>query len=352
MIHRMFGLLIAAAALLASPAQAQEPKFDAAALKALDQIVDFPKAEAICAKGNDDNMCGWVGLSYLTGTGIAQDIEKGRKLVFEACGLGSSLACAVYEADNGGYAPDLRKLVHLIYLKSCEKQRGAGVGCFNAAQQLNIGFDVKQDKPKAAGLYLEGCAQGHGKSCLVVSQMAYTGADRPVDMAAAFEFGSIGCDLGDGTSCLMAIAAAQSGKIAPLERAQEAKLAQNACANAATQMCDNAVAFAQAKLPDAAAEAQAPRYARLGCEGKRGPSCRVYGQMLYSGIGFAKDEAAALAAFEQGCTVKDASSCYSLGAIAFNAGDKPRARAYLDKALAINPAHAEAKAALVRLATN
>ncbi len=332
--------------------EASKHVFSPDELKALPLVAtDFAKAEKICASGKDDNLCAWVGLSYLTGTGVPKDVEKGRKVIFVPCGLSNPLACAVYEADNRGYEPALRELLHPVFLASCETKRGGGVGCFNAAQQLNIGFDVKQDKPKAVALYLEGCVQGHAKSCVSASQAAYQGIGRQVDMAAAFQYGAIGCELGDGTACLMAIMATQSGKIAPLEKAQEAKLVQSACANGATQVCDNALAYAQAKLPDAAAEAQAPRYAQIGCEAKRGASCRVYGQMLYAGKVIAKDEAAALAAFEQGCAVKDASSCYSLGAIAFNAGDKPRTRTYMDKALAINPEHAEAKAVLARLAT-
>ncbi|MCZ8370255.1 MAG: hypothetical protein O9293_09880 [Porphyrobacter sp.] len=349
MILRLFGLLVAAVALLSSPAQSQDVKYDATALRALEQLVDLPKAEQTCAKGEDDNLCAWIGLSYLTGTGVPKDIEKGRKLIFVACGLSNPLACAIYEADTGGYEPDLREILHPVFLMTCKAQRGGGVGCFNAAQQLSIGFDVKKDKPKAAGLYLEGCIQGHAKSCVSASQAAYQGVGRQVDMAAAFQYGSIGCDLGDGTACLMAIMATQTGKIAPLEPAQEAKLVQSACASGATQVCDNALAYAQARLPDAAAEAQAPLYARIGCEANRPLSCRGYGQILYDGKGIAKDEATALAAFDQGCTGKDAPSCYSFGAIALNAGDNARARIYLEKALALRPDFAAAKTALARL---
>jgi len=335
---------------LMEEAEAKRPRYTAEELAVLPQVVgNFAKAEKTCASGEDDNLCAWVGLSYLTGTGVPQDVEKGRKLIFVACGLSNRLACMIYEADNRDYAPAMRELQHPIFLATCDAKRGGGSGCYNAAQQLQVGFDVKQNYPLASVLFIEGCAQGHAKSCGLAAQMAIQGLGQPVQMSDAFELGREGCDLGDGTACAMAIMASQSGKIPALTDAESAKLVQAGCTNGMAQLCRNAAAYALQKLPDAAAEAQAHNYTKLGCEGKQAASCHTYGTLLYKGKGVAKDEAAALSAFERGCEGKYASSCYSVGAFAYQANDKARARIFFEKALAIEPGQKAATDALAKL---
>lgn len=335
---------------LMEEAEAKRPRYTAAEIAVLPQVVgNFAKAEETCAKGEDDNLCAWVGLSYLTGTGVAKDVEKGRKLVFVACGLSNRLACMIYEADNQDYPPAMRELQHPIFLATCDAKRGGGTGCYNAAQQLQIGFDVRQDYPLASFLFTEGCVQGHAKSCGLAAEMAYQGLGRPAQVTDAFELGKEGCDLGDGTSCAMAIMAGQSGKMRALEEGELAKLAQAGCVNGQAMLCDKAAFTAKKKLPDAAAELQSVRFAKIGCEAKRPVSCALYGEALYYGTGVPKDEAAALVAWEQGCAAKHAGSCYNVGAFAYRVQDAARARTFFEKALTLEPGHAAATAALAKL---
>lgn len=349
---RVLMLLATTLALLCSQqARAEDQKYNPAVLASLKQLLDLPKAEKICASGKSDDLCGWIGLSYLTGTGVAQDVDKGRKLIFVACGVGSAVACAVYEADNAGDKTALREMQHPIFLVTCEAERGAGTACFNAAQQLWVGYDVKQNKRLATDLYLTGCEQGHGKSCGSYAQIALQGDGIAVDMNAASITARRGCELDNGTSCAIAIMAGQSGKIDPLTPQETGLFAQGACGNGVPQLCDTAASHALQSLPDAAAAAQGTRFAKIGCDAKRPISCGLYARTLLLGLGVAKDEAAAMAPLEFACTGKHSPSCYSLGVLAMRADQTESARKYLNQALAINPAMAAATAALARLDT-
>lgn len=336
---------------LIDEAEARRPTYRPDEIDALPLVVtNLAKAEKTCADGNDDNLCAWVGLAYLTGTGVPKDIERGRKLVFVACGLSNRLACLIYEADNGGYEPDLRELQHPLFLASCDAKASGGVGCFNAGQQLMIGFDVKQDMAMATSLFIEGCVQGHGKSCRTAAQIAIEGKAAEMDMADGFTFAKEGCDIGDGTSCALAIMASQSGKIPALTEADTARLAQQACTTGEPQLCDAAARYALKNLPDAAAAAQAPTYAKAGCDAKRAVACAIYGEFLYKGMGIAKDQAAAETYWEKACTGRYALGCVNVALTASGRDDFARARSFYEKALAIDPKQANALEGMAALA--
>ncbi len=323
---------------LMAEAEARRPVYSSEELDALPLVVtDIAKAEKVCAEGNDDNMCAWVGLAHLTGTGVPKDIEKGRKLIFVACGLSNRLACMIYEADNRGYEPDLRELQHPLFLASCDAKTSGGVGCFNAAQQMLVGFDVKQDIEAATGLFVEGCAQGHAKSCGTAAQIAIEGKAADLDMSDGFILAKEGCDIGHGTSCALAIMASQSGKIPALSEAETAMFVQRGCTTGEPQLCDMAARYALKNLPDAAAAAQAPAYAKTGCDAKRAMSCAIYGELLFNGTGIAKDEAAAETYWERACTGKVAPGCVNVAISAKRRDDISRARSFYEKALAIDP---------------
>jgi len=279
----------------------------------IEAVFDPLAAEKSCRSDAAAEVCAWLGISYLTGTGVKQDHIKANELLVLACGLSSKAGCEAYEAMEAEDLPAQRALAQNLNLAACQKKRGGGTGCFNAAQLLRIGYDLPQDLPKASALYAEGCDQGHGNSCRYLAEMAYKGMGTPVNMSLSFKSAAKGCALDVKDSCAFAIMAAQSGKVPEADDTKLALLSQIGCRNQFWALCYNAGAYALKGLPAADRKGEAASFFQLGCDGKA------------------------------------ADSCVGAGIMARDEGDKTKAAVLFRKAPEIDPTNERAKAALQQL---
>ncbi len=304
-------LLVVAALLTAQPALAQlnfGPMPDG-----VEQVLEPEAAERACRDGPNEAVCAWLGIAYLTGTGVAADTGKAESLLVLACGLGSAPGCEAYEAMTGADLPAQRALAQNLNLAACQRERGAGVGCFNAAQLYRIGFDVPQDLAKALQLYARGCDQGHGNSCNTLAQMEFNGVGGPPNKAAAFASANKGCELRTRDSCAFALMVSQSEGLAPIEPPVVATLFQSSCELGIIPACYNAGAYALRSLPVAAAKDQAGSFFARGCDGR------------------------------------NADSCFAAGVVARDGGERDHAAELFRKTLEIDPQHQRAQTGLAQL---
>ena len=195
--------------------------------------------------------CNDLGVAYLDGKGVTQDVGKARATLEKACELGSFMGChnLGYMLEHGrGAAPDVSGAAEL-YDKACtgsvllacnalgnilyaravasgSKKRGddwsralslfdracaggVAASCTNQGWLLADGDTGDQNLTRAARLYERGCDGGSGLGCVLLGNLLLAGRAGTKDPPRALAYYERSCEL-DAKSC-RALAHALSG---------------------------------------------------------------------------------------------------------------------------------------------
>lgn len=122
---------------------------------------------------NNHECCYRLGMNYLAGNGIDEDLEQGEKLLFNSCradGAVGERVGALYEEGEEGLSQNITK-AFLCYEAFC-KQKKDGETCLKLAKGYERGIRsrnrnkrLKRNKRKAKYFYNKGCAYGAEDAC-------------------------------------------------------------------------------------------------------------------------------------------------------------------------------------------
>jgi TPR repeat protein len=292
------------------------------------------------------------GWACLASPAIAQTTDSNSLATLkESCNAGNAEACraasaAVLESDP--------RLARSLAERGCAANDRNS--CNGLGMMLISGEQTERDYARAVPLLAAACDDGVGLACGALSNMLLVGAGTAKDNPQALARAERGCTLNDARSCASLGLYLSAGDIFPRDLTRAAPALLKACAASAPEACSI--------LQDAAADAvqgKDPRFDKAGalplfeaaCAGGQAKSCGAFGAFVDEGLFGRADPARAAVAYEQGCTLGNAMSCASLAEAYRNgrgvARNKEQARAFAQKAIAIEPANADAQKTLKRL---
>ena len=276
-----------------------------------------------CKEG-DLQSCSNVGLMYALGDGVAQNIEKAKKLLTKSCEKeekdGAKASCQnlkYIEQGNRGITVWFKKETILVHAdeftldyheKACKKGRkesceflsvmkkkqvsppnkvnivktfvqkckeGDVVSCYNLAVHYDQGIGIKVDKQKANKLYEDTCANGLAEACRNIA---------------------VGYEQGDGRS-------------KNLEKAQ--KYYNKACKQGNANSCTTMGLIYKDKND----QKKAYEFYKKGCDKGDATGCLNQGICYYGGQGVEQNKAKSFKLFTIACTQKNARACSQLAVL-------------------------------------
>lgn len=281
----------------------------------------------------------------------AQDGTPSLAVLGRACSEGEARSCGqaaglLLESD-----PDRARV---LLESGCA---GEDVGsCRALGMNLVSGPEEARDYARAVPLLAAACDEGFGLACGSVSNLILLGEGTPADKPRAATLAERGCALDDPRSCLSVGLYFATDEIFPLDFNRAGPALVMACRNSEPEACrllenvaTNAVLARDPRFPRAAGL----ELFDVACSGDMPRSCGALGGFLTEGLFGPADLPRAAAAFERGCALDNVTSCAKL-AEAYRTGrgvarDHIRARELVNRALSLDPDHADARRTLNRL---
>ncbi|MBI1250838.1 MAG: hypothetical protein GC189_05140 [Alphaproteobacteria bacterium] len=238
--------------------------------------------------------------------------------------------------------------------------RGCAGGDRRACGALGLmlvsGDQSDRDYARAAPLLAAACDEGMGAACGSLSNMLFLGVGVEQDHAAALTRADQGCAVHDARSCMAFGLHLSAGDVYPRDFRRAGPALREACAARESEACgmlENAASAVASGEQPGLERAAALDWFGAACQGGRPRACGVAGAFLSEGLFGPADPESGAAMFQRGCDLDHAMSCASL-AEAFRSGrgvprDAAQARAFAERALALEPGHEDALRTLRRL---
>jgi TPR repeat protein len=267
-----------------------------------------------CGQG-EARACGFAGRLWLDGKGLEKNVDRGMKMLVQACDGGVPLACLVGsrflgDASSAGTAPDGPDGQHRLEMQySCLS--GQGDACMQVGASFRIGDEgFPRDFAQAVVAYGRGCNLGDARSCNNLGDaLAYgEGVDR--DLYRAVDAFDKSCRLGEALGCANLGYRLERGLGVARDLARARSLYRDACNIGSAYACLHLeLLAAQGGKPARDPAGSLARWARA-CDGRDGRACAFVGLLYDDGPdGLARDETRSLAAMARGCTLGEPRAC-------------------------------------------
>lgn len=238
-VSRLLTIVLGAAALILTPARAQDASLSAA-IAALAEG-DYETAEAAlspaCKAGSAD-ACWRLGLML---KGQYDEAAKARTQFLANCAKKDAKSCYMLAgmANQGEGGSRDEAQARTAYGKACEL--GLAFSCSSQALMLSNGDGGKEDKPGAARAYARGCELGSSAACLEAGSAYAVDPEAPdYDEARASAMYAQACDMGQvsGCSALASFGIMGSAERTPQEQRAAQALYEKACLGGESYACD------------------------------------------------------------------------------------------------------------------
>ncbi len=177
-----------------------------------------------------------LGLMYLNGDGVSEDIIKGMQFLREACDRGSAKGCN-YLGFLYSHMKDADYFqVRELYTKACD---GGNIeGCSNLGGMYLNGEGGSKDIGKAIELFSKACDGGDTGVCLQLGAIYLSGEVVEQDYSKAVEFFTKACDGGNAQACFYLAKLYGSGLGVRKDIEQAKKLLEKACDGGYDEGCE------------------------------------------------------------------------------------------------------------------